>query len=598
MIRRPIARMISTAGIGRYLALTGTWIFLRTTAIVAGLLLQAIFDSLSGGPHRSHLVVWVLLAVLVGSESTRIVLWFGVVLSRLEPGFLWRLRARLRSNVLAEVLGRPAAVALDRPVGDMISRLGDDVDEASLFSIWSASNISRLVIAVAALGIMLAVNPLVTAAVIVPIVVITFCGRFTVRLIGRARLASRRADSVVAAIIGEAMNGVQAVKLARAEGRMVGRLRASGDVRLRAAAREELYIAVQTTMFTNVAALGTGAMLLVAVGQLRSGAFTIGDLAMFVFYIQFISDAANALAMFLTRTKRARLALGRIAETTGGMAGALRPGPTYVDDVPPPRPRPPAAAPGLASLTVTGLRYHYSGTSQGIRDAGFTLRAGSFTVITGRVGAGKSTLLKAILGLLPAQAGQVWWNATPVEKPERFFVPPQVAYVPQVPRLFSGSLRENVLLGLEHGDEAVHAAMRMAAFDEDLAALPDGLDTVIGPRGLRLSGGQLQRVAAARMIIRAPQLLVCDDLSNSLDVTTEGELWHRLLRDGRTVLAVSHRESLLRRADQIVLVADGTVLATGTLAELLEGHEEMRSLHGEASCAPGAGVQVQAQAQA
>lgn len=578
MTRRPLLRLVSGKLIS-YLSLVGLWTLLRTTVIIAGLLLQAIFDSLTHGAHGGHLLVWVLLALLIGTESGRIVLWYGVLLSRMEPGYTFRMRARLRYNVLDAVLGRPAAVALDRPVGDMVSRLGDDVDEVGTYAIWSASNISRLVIAAAAVVIMMVVNPLVTAVLVVPIIIVTVAGRAITKPIGRARLASRQADSEVAAIVGEAMNGVQALKLARAELRMVTRLRAAGDVRLRAAVREELYIALQNSLFTNVAAVGTGAMLLVAVTQLRNGRFTVGDLAMFVYYIQFVADAVNALAMFMVRIKRASLSLDRLAEAAGDMGTTLRPGPTFVDDAPPPRPRAPAAPDeSFRSLAVTGLRYCHPGTAKGISDVSLSLRAGSLTVVTGRVGAGKSTFIKSMLGLLPAAAGEISWNGARVDRPELFFVPPRVAYVPQAPRLIAGSLRENILLGLELGDEAVTEALRIAAFDRDLAAFPDGLDTVIGPRGLRLSGGQLQRVAAARMIIRAPQLLVCDDLSNALDVATEQRMWDRLLREGRSVLAVSHRDALLSRADQVVLMAAGTVVASGTLDDLCEQHADMRAL--------------------
>ena len=121
--------------------------------------------------------------------------------------------------------------------------------------------------------------------------------------------------------------------------------------------------------------------------------------------------------------------------------------------------------------------------------------------------------------------------------------------------------------------------MRAAALDTDLEQLENGLETVVGPRGVRLSGGQRQRAAAARMFIRQAELLVCDDLSSALDVETEQQLWERLFaRRDATYLVVSHRRPLLQRADQIVVLKSGRVEDAGRLEPLLERCPEMRSL--------------------
>jgi ATP-binding cassette subfamily B protein len=495
---------------------------------------------------------------------------------------MFRTGALLRRNLLARVFEMPGAQALEESPGEAINRFREDVDETEETLSWTVDMIGILAFSVVGLTILLSIDRRVTLFVFAPTVVVIWLSAHARSRVREYREAAREATGRITDALAETFGAVGAIKVAGAERPMIRHFRELNDTRKRAMVRDSVLTAMLESLFWNTVNIGTGLILIVAAGAMAEGSFTVGDFAVFVYFLGFVSEAVFVLGLFIARYQQAAVSFSRMAALLRGaeptrLAERVDLG---LDGDPRDSIEPETDVEALRELRVEGLSFAYPGTETGIRDVDLVVRRGSFTVVTGRVGSGKTTLLRAILGLLEAQRGMILWNGEPVASPAEFFIPPRSAYTPQVPRLFSLPLRDNLLLGRADPDARLLEAVRAAVLDEDVAAMPGGLATLVGPLGVRLSGGQIQRSAAARMFVRRPELLVFDDLSSALDVETEKRLWERLFteRNGATSLVVSHRRPALRRADQIVVLEEGRVAATGTLDEVLRESPEFRRL--------------------
>ncbi|MEM7020009.1 MAG: ABC transporter ATP-binding protein [Pseudomonadota bacterium] len=549
--------------------------------ILPGLAIKWFFDLLSGNADISF-GLWTLIAILFASEVGRALGAFGLIKTNV-PFFVYTLTL-MRKNMLTHILKRPGARALPDSPGEAMSRFSGDAFEISLFALWLNDFMGLLILSIACIVLMFAIDPFITAVVLVPFLFVGFVAHLARYRIEYYRRSARRWTGIVVGFIGEMFGSIQAVKVAHAETGMLSQFNRLNERRKHAAVMDRLFQEVLNSVFLNSASLGVGIILILAAASIRDGTFSVGDFALFVFYLEFISELTAFAGMLLARYKQMDVSIGRMERL---MEGAPKKALVKHSDVYIHHDYPPVKAPilqpdgKLQQLSVKQLSHIFDSNGKGIKNITFDIPNASFTVITGRVGSGKTTLVRTLLGLLKREDGNIYWNEQLIEDPASFFIPPISAYTSQVPRLFSETLKENILMGMERSDEDILSAINSAVMDDDLKGLESGLDTMVGPKGVKLSGGQIQRAAAARMFVRQPQLLVFDDLSSALDVNTERTLWQRIdALENATCLVVSHRRAALERADQIIVLKDGEVDSVGTLEEVLESSEEMRYLWG------------------
>ncbi|MBW4556443.1 MAG: ABC transporter ATP-binding protein/permease [Trichormus sp. ATA11-4-KO1] len=564
--------------------------------ILPGLIIREFFDTLTGNSQLGF-SAWAIIALLLITGLTRIIL---IVIGRFTNTQLhFAISSLLRHNLLKHLFVQPGAQPLTTSgtnpktvsSGEVISYFRDDIEQIEETIAWIGSLPGYGLIVLGSVAILLNVNVQMTLFVFLPLVGIAGVVQQAESRLKRYRQASYQATQQVTGLISDLFTGIQTIKVAGAQKDVLQHFRNVSEQRRQLILKDQVLTAILQSVFQNLVSLGTGGILLLASQAMPdgNGTLSVGDFALFIYYLSFITGFLDYLGRFILLCKQTEVSFERLSTLLGKapVQTLVEHHYLYLNNLLGHKPDlPQITQPHLTEtsrlheLMAVNLTYHYPDTGRGIHEVNLKLVRGSLTAITGRIGSGKTTLLRVLLGLLPMQSGSIYWNGHKIEQPTHFFVPPRSAYTPQVPQLLSATLSENLRLGLEVEEKWLKQAIALAVFEQDLAIMPEALETQIGSNGMRLSAGQVQRVAATRMFVRQPELLVFDDLSSALDVQTEKILWERLFTTIKTnsstgaiawtptCLVVSHSPTLLQQADHIIVLEAGRVQAEGKWVDL------------------------------
>lgn len=585
-MRRPLARELRR-GLerGRRAYAAGALLLALTNALVIAIpwLLRRGVDSLAAGEPLEP--IGRLAALMAAAAALQA--GIRVASRRIILGYSRRAVADVRERLQEHLLRLPASFYDRSRVGDLMSRAINDVRALRNFFGPGVLNVlNAALLGGAALVMMLWLDPWMSAAALVAYPPFVLLARRTVRRIYERSQAAQESLADLTARVEQSVMGHLQIKAFSQEEREVADFAAlSREYR-----RANLDLARARGRMAPLLGLlgGLGALAVLGVGgfQVARGAITLGDFVAFNVLLGLLGGPTITLGWTLDLFQR-------------GQASALRI--QQILDEPPieaastaPRPAaaagpPPAAAAVRGRIEARGVEFRHPASARAgaILGVGLSIAPGEHVGLIGPVGSGKSTLLALLAGLYPPDGGEIRLGGVPLGDWPRDALRREIVLAPQEAFLFSRPLADNVRLGRpEMPDEEVRLWLERAAFDLDLALLPDGIRTLVGERGLTLSGGQRQRVALARTLAFGAAVVLLDDPLSMIDPETEARVVERALPAlrGRTLVVATHRTGLLARMDRIVVLERGRVAAQGAPGDILPLHAA------PAPPAPGAGA--------
>lgn len=336
-----------------------------------------------------------------------------------------------------------------------------------------------------------------------------------------------------------------------------------------AAMSEDVYeknmrVAYINGLFMPITKVGTGLCYVIALGYgailVSQGQLTIGQLVSFNVYLGLAVWPMFAIGELINVMQQGSASLDRVQETL-----------EYEPDVKNPSTLTSQITPNSIGFEHFSFQYPLS-QMKNLQQICLNLKKGQTLGLVGKTGAGKTTFIRQLLREYPLGEGQIVINDIDIAKVDKEQILDWIGYVPQDHTLFSRTIRENILFGKEDATaEEIMESIRLADFEKDLNNLPQGIETLVGEKGVSLSGGQKQRVSIARALIKNPEILILDDSLSAVDAKTESKIIENIQteRAGKTTIISTHRLSGIQHADEIIVLDDGFIVERGTHEELL-----------------------------
>ncbi|HZC13454.1 MAG TPA: ABC transporter ATP-binding protein [Thermoleophilaceae bacterium] len=504
--------------------------------------------------------LWPLALAVAGAGLFRLAFSVSrrLVAGRVSLGVEYDLRNRMYEHLHSLEL----AFFDGQQTGQLMSRSTVDLQSVRFFLGYGLIFIvqSALTILIAA-GVMLAVDPLLAAVALAPMPFVIWV---SFRYGRRNRPATQEVQQRIAELTAEAEENIGGIRVVKAF--------AQEERQLRRFNRTVARVFDQSMVSTRLRAfyapfigflpqLGLAGVLFVGGRQAINGTIGVGEFVAFYGYVLMLTSPMRMLGFALGMAQRAVASGARVFELLDREPELTAPAGA------------PALPPGEGRVELRGVSFRYDGGAPVLRDVGLSVEAGRTVALVGPTGSGKTTLVMLIPRLYDVDQGAVLVDGVDVRTIDPSSLRREIAVVSDDAFLFSATLADNIAYARpEASEQQIRTAARRAGLLELVEELPEGLDTLVGERGLTLSGGQRQRVAIARAIIKDPRILILDDATSSVDATTESQIKAALaeVMEGRTTFVIAHRLSTIALADEVVVLEEGRVAARGSHADLVE----------------------------
>ena len=565
-------------------------------SILSAICLQKMFDAF-GAMNQVSKSIYFIVVALVLVYVLRGLTSFVVMAMECWGGF--SVDAFLKLNTMERIFEAYGAKFPEKSNGEILNVFRNDIDEIKSFLLQMTEEMALCVYFFAIVMVLFHINPFILSVVLTISVLSVFVIRAGFKKLSECRKKVRKMDGTVNGFAGEILDAVLAVKMAGAEESVLSYFERLGQKRENVSIRQNVFRQFINSVNQFSFEIGEGVILLLAFRMIREGSFSIGDFALFTFLFDSISSVVSSTAQVVSELPQVEIAVERLESMIGEYCNCTREQKyeeeeikVYIEQIYQNREineksQKTTKNMQLEIFEVKNLDCYAKDGQEILNKISFTLKRGTITVISGKTASGKTMLLRTVLGLYPTPNGVLLLNGKQVMNPEVDLLPPLVAYTPQNPSLFSESIRDNILKKadgektLDQMDAKLEKAIYMAVLEDDIKQFEQGVDTVLGVKGTKVSGGQRKRIALARMFAREAELYVMDDVSNALDIETEKKLWERVKKQqDKTVLIASNSRYALEIADQIIFLENGSIEVYGKLEEALKQSQNIRQMVG------------------